>query len=104
MTAATSKDVRQYGPLVVDIGSLGAGVLAMATEHKDSACLALGMMPAAIMEILERQLKEKIPDAYYWRDGGPNVDDRVHDDGAEIRESITRDVVVYILRNGPNIL
>lgn len=48
----------------VDVEKLSRGLYAMCKSHPDSACMSLGMLPAEIMQVFDKMLKEKIPDQY----------------------------------------
>jgi hypothetical protein len=85
------------GPFTVNVEALAAGILQIIDEHRDGACLTLGMLPADVMFTLDRLLEEKIPDTYYDPDGA-TLEDRIRTDGAEIRREVSRAVSVAILR------
>ena len=106
MTLVTSDtdDIRVYGPFTINITRLGRGLLEMLEDHPDYACMALGMFPSDFMQILDKQIDDKIPLHYYWPSGGPEVDDRVCSDGDILRKEIKKDLAVYMLREGPCIL
>ena len=84
------------GIFTVDVDNLATGLWKMIQAHPDSACMTLGMLPADIMDIFDRGLKEKIPNEYVT--AGPGIGWQEHNDGAQIRSNIHREVTCAILR------
>ena len=87
---------KNESPFKVDIDAIASRLLEMINEHKDGACMSLGMFPAEIMESFEGSLKRKIPDCYQWTHGDGEVTG--HEDGKSIRRGIRKDVCGAVLR------
>ena len=89
-----------YHPFTVDIDALAKGMNDLIEEHPDGDCIILGMIPADLMTAFENSLAEKIPDVFH-DPTAETLEDRIRDDGADLRRQITIAVTVAILRNSP---
>lgn len=86
--------MNNYYGIKVDVKHITEGLVEMIKTHPHGDCFRLGMFPADLMEILEKQLAEKIPDSFYSETTG-----EVHDNGAEIRREIVRDICIQALHD-----
>jgi hypothetical protein len=57
--------IKQIPGFKIDEDKIAAGLWEMIKEHPDFACVRLGMLPAEIMNSLEREFEERIPDIYF---------------------------------------
>lgn len=78
----------------VDIEAVAAGLYQMCREHKNGGCMALGMLPAEIMDSFERMLAEKIPDRFFVN--GERID------GKKLRAEAVHAITVAILKRATN--
>lgn len=76
--------------ITIDVEKLASGLLEMIDDHPDGACMSLGMFPADIMTVFDRQLARKVPDHYVY--------DGCEFDGKETRRKITHMITVEILK------
>jgi hypothetical protein len=83
-----------HGFIKVDTEKLAEGIYQM---HKEMAAntlaLTIGMLDAKIMGVLDKQLRERVPDRFYFA-GDPLVEH----DGRAFREKIIHKVVVRVLK------
>jgi hypothetical protein len=54
----------KIGAFTIDTEKLAQGMFQMSLEHPNHACLVLGMVPAEIVKVFERELKKRVPDLY----------------------------------------
>ena len=76
----------------IQLEPLARGIYEMCRSHPDSACMCLGMLPADIMTLLDKLLKEKIPDTYIVDHDALNPID-----GKSYRSDLTHQIVCKIL-------
>lgn len=80
----------------VDTDGLSKGLWQLIKDNGDTACVAYGMLPAKLMELANRLLKEKIPDKYLDRDTLETID------GKALRVTILHNVSCKILEYAKN--
>jgi hypothetical protein len=92
-----SEDKTYNGVFTVNTQKIAEGLWKMIQGHPDASVMAFGMFPADVMNAFDDGLKEKIPDDYVTGRGSQDEVYEEHNDGAQVRSRITKDVCVVIL-------
>ena len=92
-----SEDKTYNGVFTVNTQKIAEGLWKMIQGHPDASVMKIGLFPADVMNAFADDLKEKIPDNYVTGRGSQDEVYKEHNDGAQVRSHITRDVCVAIL-------
>ncbi|MEK6794090.1 MAG: hypothetical protein AABZ39_04895 [Spirochaetota bacterium] len=92
--------MRKYG-LVIDTEAIGKGMYNLIEERGQDAIVAFGMLPAEVMEMLERLIREKVINTAAGQYGLQSDEIELYVDEKKIKEivnDITHQVCVEIYR------